>query len=278
MARSRNFMWTLNNYSNEEQLEIQALDYKYLCYGYEVGAENNTPHLQGVIIMKNPKTVSSMIKLMPKRVANIQIIARLEESIAYSKKDGNYFEDGIAPATQKEKGQREIERWERARNLAKENKLDEIDADIYLRMYRTLKEVAKDHMPQVASIDQLSNEWICGPTGCGKTRGVLARYPDAYLKTANKWWDGYQGEETVLIDDLDESHKCLSHHLKIWGDHKPFLAETKGGMIKIRPKRIICTSNIRLSDFGEGEHLHALERRYEVTDHFNPNYSSNFNQ
>lgn len=169
-----------------------------------------------------------------------------------------------------------MDRWDRARNSAKVGALDEIDPDIYIRMYRTLKEIAKDHMVDVASIDTLDNMWICGPTGCGKTSGVLTEHPGAYLKTANKWWDGYQGEETVLIDDLDESHKCLIHHLKIWGDHKPFLAETKGGMIKIRPKRIICTSNVRLSEFAEGEHLTALQRRYVVKDYFKPEYASNF--
>lgn len=274
-------MWTLNNYTDEEIAELKALDYKYLLYGYEVG-ESGTPHLQGVIIFNFQKTVSAVIKLMPKRVANIQAIARLAESIAYSKKDGNYFEDGTPPLTQKEKGakggEREIERWERARNLAKAGKIEDLDADIYWRFYRTAKEIAKDHMPEVDSIPVLENEWISGPTGCGKTSGVLERYPKAYLKTANKWWDGYQGEETVLIDDLDESHKCLIHHLKIWGDHKPFLAETKGGMIKIRPKRIICTSNIRLSEFAEGEHKEALKRRFQVKDYFKPEYSSNYNQ
>lgn len=45
--------------------------------------------------------------------------------------------------------------------------------------------------------------WIYGPPGTGKTHRARTRYGKVYLKPQNKWWDGYQGEETVVIDDLD---------------------------------------------------------------------------
>lgn len=136
----------------------------------------------------------------------------------------------------------------------------------------------KDHMKQPPPIDILDNHWVCGPSGCGKSLNARKTYPGAYYKMCNKWWDGYQNEETVIIEDIDENHKGLVHHLKLWADHGPFLAETKGGAITIRPKRIIVTSNCRLSEMAEGVHLEALERRYEVTDHYDSSYSSNFKQ
>lgn len=269
-------MWTLNNYTDEEVALIKAMPCRYMSVGYEVG-EGGTPHLQGMTTFSSPKTLTAAIACFPRRVSNVQAIIKLHEAIEYTQKEGNFFEEGSRPATQQSKGIAEKERWEAARTLAKAGRIEELDPDIYFRFYRTAKEIAKDHMVRPASIPELDNEWICGPTGCGKTRGVMERYPDCYLKTTNKWWDGYQGEETVLIDDIDEAHKCLSHHLKIWGDHKPFLAETKGGMIMIRPRRIIVTSNCRLSEFSTGVHLTALERRYRVTDHFPEGYQTNFN-
>ena len=44
-------------------------------------------------------------------------------------------------------------------------------------------------------------------------------HPDAYLKLATKWWDGYQSEESVVLDDLGhEVAKCLVNHLKLWAE------------------------------------------------------------
>jgi len=263
MSQSKNFAFTWNNYPTDSYLtHLEALPYRYFVIGREVAA-SGTPHLQGLIIFKTNQTLKKAIKLLPG--CHVELCKSITASRIYCQKDGDFVEEGEFPMSAKEKGANEMQRWERARDLCKAGKVEEVDADIYMRMYRTCKEIAKDHMPAVESIDELNNEWIWGTSGVGKTRGVLARFPGAYLKTCNKWWDGYQGEPVVLIDDIDDSHKCLVHHLKIWGDHKPFLAETKGGMIKIRPERIIVTSNCPLEVMAEEPHLAALKRRYKET-------------
>jgi hypothetical protein len=63
-----------------------------------------------------------------------------------------------------------------------------------------------------------------------------------YYKHCNKWWDGYTGQEYVLIDDFGLKHDVLAHHLKLWGDRYGTSGEIKGGMIALRHQLLVVTS------------------------------------
>ena len=167
--------------------------------------------------------------------------------------------------SQAKKGQVEQERWKKARAAAVAGDIDAIDDDIFIRFYRTLKEIKKDHMGDVADNDGVTGVWIYGRAGIGKSRKAREDYPGAYLKMCNKWWDGYQGQEFVVMDDVDTKHDCLGHHLKIWADRYAFLAETKGGAIKIRPKKYVVTSQYRIDQiWTDEETIAALKRRFKI--------------
>ena len=52
-----------------------------------------------------------------------------------------------------------------------------------------------------------------------------------YPKQLNKWWNGYDGQDYVLIEEFDRDFKCSGYLLKIWTiwtDRYPLLAEIKG--------------------------------------------------
>lgn len=57
----------------------------------------------------------------------------------------------------------------------------------------------------------------------------------------NKWFDGYEGEKVIIIDDLDETF--LGHYLKIWLDHYACTGEIKGGQVALQHTTLIITSN-----------------------------------
>ncbi len=84
--------------------------------------------------------------------------------------------------------------------------------------------------------------WIYGPTGTGKT--TLAREmagDSVYWKAANKWWTGYNQQETVV---LDEFYGYLApHNIQRLLNHSPLIVETKGGHAKFISKLCIFTSN-----------------------------------
>lgn len=80
---------------------------------------------------------------------------------------------------------------------------------------------------ETASNDTLKNEWHWGVTGAGKSRHVREAYPDAYIKSNDTWWDGYQGEKEVIIEEM-APELIRGHHMKQWTDHYPFKANAKG--------------------------------------------------
>jgi hypothetical protein len=203
MSRSRNFVFTLNNYVELPELREGM---KYLCYGKEVSPTTGTPHLQGFVVYIAMKALTQVFKDFPG--AHVEKAkGSPEQCIVYCKKDGDYIELGVAPVSPKKKGESEIARWELARSSAMVNDLMSIPADIYTRYYRTLKEIAKDHMVKPPdNPNGVCGVWYTGPAGCGKSRTARKLYPGAYDKMCNKWWDGYQGEKYVIIDDLDKKH------------------------------------------------------------------------
>ena len=162
-------------------------------------------------------------------------------------------------------GAAERERWRIAREAAINNDMGLVDDQIFVCHYSSLVSIAKDHMTLPTELDDVCGVWLYGEAGAGKSFKARQDYPGAYLKMCNKWWDGYKLEPYVIIDDIDVSHKVLGHHLKIWADRYPFVAERKGGAIAIRPRVVCVTSQYSIEEIwsGDKETIDALKRRFK---------------
>lgn len=259
--KTRNWCFTINNPTEDPTLPPTA---KYLIFGREVAPETGTPHLQCFIIFKSQVRFNTVKTLFPR--ANIRACdGSAAQNITYCMKDGDFIELGTAPISKRKQGEMEAERWEEAWESAKKGNLDDVPADIRLRYYNTLKTIAKDHMVMPPSNPTLESEWWYGASGTGKSREAYDTYPTAYRKMCNKWWDGYRNEETVILEDLDQKHGVLVHHLKLWADHHPFIAEVKGGASAIRPKRIIVTSNVHPAEiWTDAFDIEPILRRFKL--------------
>lgn len=261
---AKRWCYTLNNYTGDEYDALVKYEAKYHVIGKEVG-ECGTPHLQGFLISSKALRLSALKKVSG-RAHWEAARGTSEQASDYCKKAGDFFEAGEFPKTPGQAGgQAEKQRWDDARKRAREGNLDEVPSDIYIKYYRTLKEISKDHMSKPPDADGVTGVWFWGPPGSGKSRRARAEYPDAYMKMQNKWWDGYQGEKNVILDDFDS--KELGHHLKIWADRYAFVAETKGGALMIRPDRFVITSNYPPDDakfLWDLDTQQALQRRFTV--------------
>jgi len=81
-----------------------------------------------------------------------------------------------------------------------------------------------------------------GEPGTGKSRKAYEENPDAYYKSPNsKWWDNYQGEKTIILDDYRNWFE-ESYLLQLC-DRYPMMVEGKGTHHQMLATKIIFTSN-----------------------------------
>lgn len=258
-----NWCFTLNNPTPDDKYPDESL-YKYLVVGREV-SPSGTPHWQGFISFKKVIRLSALKKIMP-RAHWEGMRGTPKEASDYCKEDGDYDEYGTLPETGGESTKR---KWEEAKKLAIAGDLESIQPSIYIPYYNTLKRIKSDHAQKVLPIDVLDNEWHYGPTGTGKSRTVREKYPDAFIKDANRWWDGYNNEEVVIVEDVDKYDVKLGRYIKLWADHYAFPADSKHqGKIDIRPKKIIITSNYSPEEiWGDEKTYGPINRRFKLVEY-----------
>jgi len=287
-------MFTINN---PDELQVPLIkkycgEFAHACaYGLEVGALG-TPHIQGYMKLMKQTALSALKKVFPAAhfdACNSPSLAWeycLKGSQTHEEWDErgtqgpNYGVDyagwsfGEKPEHRGAAGGRGTKRkWDEARLACKEDRLDDIDASIFIQHYNNLKRIRDDERGN-RSADTLDwdnsappNEWIWGESGVGKSSSVRERFPDCYTKDCQtKWWPNYHDEEVVHIEDVLPEHTWMVTHLLKWSDRYPFQAEVKAGHTGIiRPKRIIVTSMYPPEDLcKDSEQLKALRRRFKI--------------
>jgi len=277
MSRNRNFCFTYNNYPDTEL--VDGLACKYIAYAREVAPTTGTPHLQGWVSFENAKSLSAVRGLLPG--CHIEIMrGSYEDNDLYCSKAASLVERGTKPQGKNMNGAKEIERWVSARDLAKLGKFEDIDADILLRCYSTLKNIYKDYQVKPDPVE-VKCFWIHGLTGTGKSHSVETAFPNCYKKSMDdlKWFDGYNDEDVVYLEDFDIYQVKWGGMLKRLADKWPMQASIKGAMKYIRPKVVIVTSNYTPNRiWNDSATLDPLERRFKVVEKLSQDQVIDFDQ
>lgn len=263
----RTWLCTLNNPGDMTLENIHALTGATYTVGQLEKGANGTPHLQFFQNFKKSVRISMYKKQVP--AAHCELVKVNNGADKYCMKEDTRIEGpweyGTKPLQRNSRAD-----WDQVYLNAKRGKFEDIPADIRVRCYSQLKKIEKDHLV-VKDCDHLRGVWIYGQSGVGKSRLARERYPDSYPKLCNKWWDGYQGQKTVIMDDIGPEHKVLAQQLKIWSDRYGCILETKGGALSSNYEQFVVTSQYSIEEiFGEDEKtVEALKRRFKVI-HLNP--------
>jgi len=271
MSRSRNFCFTLNNYTDEQFDRICAIQCRYLVIGKEIG-ESGTPHLQGYICFKEARSAKAVRKDLPGAHTEVQHGTCLQASDYCKKDDKNFFEKGDLPVSAEDKGRAEVQRWGDALAAVSEGRLSDVPADIICRHLKSI-EYAVDRIAtskrKLETLEgEMVNQWFVGPPGCGKSKRARDENPGAYIKDPQeRWWDGYAGEDVVIIDDFDKFQVKQGGDMKRWSDRYPFRAPVKGGYMMMRPSKVIVTSNYRPDEIWDDQAtVTAISRRFTLVE------------
>lgn len=267
--KSRGWCFTINNPTglDNEGLEKLSECSDYLVYGRETG-DQGTFHYQGYVRFKHPVRVNRVKECLPRAHIEFQK-GTAHQAAEYCKKDGDFREWGNPP---KGRGSGTKEMWINIINWAESGELEKIKTEyphVYFLHFSRLIGFRRRSLGTMSG--DLHNEWWVGATGTGKSRTLWEMYPGHYPKGINKWWDGYEDEEVVAIEEMHpEAGKFLGHFIKIWADRYPFNAEVKGSTLKkIRPKKVIILSNYTIDEcFEKAQDRDPIKRRFKTVNFY----------
>lgn len=228
-TRHRKYQLTINNPGTEWTHEnihvaLKTLQLKYWCMADEIGAQE-TPHTH-IYFVTNISAIrfSTVKNLFP--TAHIEPAqGTSEENRAYIQKSGKWAEGEKAetsiPGTFEEWGECPIERpgertdlailYEYIKDGLSNFEIMEQNPDYMLnleKIERARQAIREQQYRE--TFRHLDTTYIWGPTGTGKTRGVMERYSYAGVYRVTDYahpFDSYAGEEVLLLDEYSSNFK-----------------------------------------------------------------------
>jgi hypothetical protein len=237
---------------------------RYAILGKETGDQSKNLHLQCYASMLQMYRLKGIKKLVGERAHCEPAKGNEEQNYNYCSKQGDFIEIGQRSEQGRRNDLLEIAKLIKAGTSLKD--VAEIAPATYIRNYRGIAHY-QSLQCEPYTHDSVRGIWLHGPPGVGKThhaRLFAASKGDVYVKSQNKWFDGYAGEPVILLDDLDCSG--LGHLLKIWADKWSCNGEVKGGTVRLRHRYFIVTSNYTPASLwpDDSAMCQAVKRRFKM--------------
>lgn len=244
--QSKNWVFTINNPTLEDD-PMAWVGVKYLVYQKECGKEE-TPHYQGYVVFNSMKRMSGLKKINSRAHWENRRGTHVQAKEYCMKEEGRLegpWEKGEEPKVP-------------GRNSTPETLLED------LKKHMTDAELLENHtgfilrygLGRISTMRRIlkgERNWmtecclIWGEPGVGKSRWVHENFPDAYWKSQDKWFDGYNGEDVVVLDDYRGYLPLTVMNTLING--VPATMEVKGGKVQMVAKLVIITANCNFTDF-----------------------------
>lgn len=272
-ARPRNLCFTWNNYTEADVTLLQDWitdNCKYGIFGREVG-ESGTPHLQGYFELRRRPSFSTIKAAFPSVHFEPRRGTAQQASDYCRKEDDSAWEHGQLSSP----GRRSdlLALVEDARDLSISNaELFERHPVPMLKYRKHVMNMRIDLRRATTGFEPVEVLVFWGAAGTGKTRRAFEIDPNLYMLSYGSghsqiWFDGYEGQDTILFDDFYGGAIKYGFLLKLLDGYK-FDVPIKGGFTRKLWKRVIITSNANPRDWYPDGLSPALRRRIKEIVHF----------
>lgn len=274
--KTRNWWFTNFNLELDYANILEKSAVRYIRYGREVCPTTERQHHQGFIAFHNTR---ASCKATAKLIwgSNIQgkcgpCNGTVEQNFDYTGKDGNFTELGEKPS----QGARTD-----LNNLVESIRSGEKSSDdicledpVMYHMYgRTLTKAEDILLRKRYRTEMTEGTWYFGYTGVGKSHVAFEGYdPEThYVKPIGEkdcgWWDGYTGQETVIINEY-RGQLPYSELLDLMDKWPKFVSRRGREPVPFLAKRLIVTSSLAPAEvyhnLAEKDSLSQLYRRCKV--------------
>lgn len=263
MAVQRTWTFTINNFTPEDVEWVKVLEAKKITASSEEG-EGGTPHIQGAVTFKRGYRLTQLKKLHAR--AHWEA-AKASQDFNYCKKDGSVIirdEDNKCPGKRTD-----IEEIRELLETGGDMKQVVKKARTYggIQFAEKYIKYTSEPLPKGTKI---LIYWYYGNTGTGKTRRVLEQC-DPFIPLNFKWWEGYNGQDSVLLDDLRPDWCRPAELLRLLDPYRyNYKVEYKGGSTDLVATKIYITTPWHPADFWKdvNEDHRQITRRLEELVHF----------
>nr|UBJ26225.1 replication-associated protein [Red panda feces-associated circular DNA virus 6] len=264
---ARAWCFTLNNPQSNEINWASVPNVRYAIWQRERGS---CVHLQGYVELDRPGRFSMFKSMLPGAHFEPRRGSR-EQARDYCKKNDDTYVDGPWEyGDWQAGGQGKRKDLDDLEVLLKEGKTEteikDTNFGIWAKHYKVI-----ERYKLLESKNQRSEKTrvvvIVGPPGCGKSRKCLEDLPNAYWKSPNEWWCGYNGTDPVVLDDF-YGWMPFSQLLRIM-DRYPVQCNTKGGSVNFNAKTLYITSNVEPGLWYKDSKLDIRALRRRIDEYWN---------
>jgi len=260
-----NYVFTWNNPDMNAEPPNVWPDVKYAIWQYEVG-EQGTPHYQGYVMFTKKRSIKQLVESLPEGIHWAARRGSHAQARDYASKEDSRVYGPWTTGEEPKQGERtdlaSVAEYVKDHTMAE---VAEAFPSQFIRYEKGITSYKNIMTPDRSELTKLIIYW--GPPLTGKSTHVKTTYPNAFWlkrgRTGEPWWDGYDGQDTVVIDEfygwigVDTMSRLV--------DFTPYYVEHKGKSVKFTSKLIVIISNKSPEDWWHCE-LYGMRRRLDAAE------------